>query len=80
MKFSDLFLYKYSSPDSFELDNADEEADFPVQKNHGGPLLSGNFKKDSELLKKEFSYGVSGDMKIRELILLTDFMFATNLG
>ncbi len=66
MKFSDLFIYKYKPVDDFELASAGESTDYPVQKNHGGSLLYGNFKKDIELLKKELSTEQNGDIKIRE--------------
>lgn len=66
MKFSDLFLYRYTPSGEFRLQSTDEDKSYSVQKNHGGPLLYGNFKKDSELLKREFSLGKSGDIKIRE--------------
>ncbi len=69
MKFSDLFIYRHTSPDSFKLSSCKEDKNYSVQKNHGGPLLYGNFKKDCELLKEELSSGKSGDIKIREFTI-----------
>lgn len=66
MKFSDLFIYRHTSQNSFNLKSCEDSPNYNVQKNHGGPLLYGNFKKDCELLKREFSLGKSGDTKIRE--------------
>ena len=66
MKFSDLFIYKHIPHNDFCLHSDSVNKSSPVQKNHGGPLLYGNFKKDCELLKREFSFGKSGDIKIRE--------------
>ncbi len=66
MRFSDLFLYRNTSVESFQLENSQKEKSYSVQKNHGGPLLYGNFKKDVCLLKEELSEGKSGDIKFRE--------------
>ncbi len=66
MRFSDLFIYRHTYNNKFHLSSAKEDENYSVQKNHGGPLLHGNFRKDSELLKAELSAGKSGDIKIRE--------------
>ncbi len=66
MKLKDLFIYKYTSRETFSIENADESSSFQVQKNHGGPTLFGNFKKDCNTLCEEFSFGKSGDVKKRE--------------
>lgn len=66
MKFSDLFIYRNNQKPDFELKSENITENYSVQKNHGGPLLYGNFKKDSELLKSELSADKSGDIKIRE--------------
>lgn len=66
MKIKDFFIYKYSPENSFRLKNSREPSSFSPQMNKGGPTLLGNFKKDSEALKKELSQGTSGDIKMRE--------------
>lgn len=66
MKIKDFFIYKYSPENSFRLKNSREPSSFSPQMNKGGPTLLGNFKKDSEVLKKELSQGTSGDIKMRE--------------
>ncbi len=70
MKLSDLFIYKYNTENQFELSSCEKSNDYPVQQNHGGALIYGNFKKDTELLKKELSMGKSGDIKMREFTVL----------
>ncbi len=70
MKLGDLFLYKYTPRETFSIENANDSSDFPVQKNHGGPTLCGNFKKDYNTLCEEFSFGKSGDIKKREFTVL----------
>ena len=66
MKFRDLFLYKYTPKENFMIKNAIPSENYPVQKNEGGPTLAGNFRKDFKTLKEEFSFGRSGDIKMRE--------------
>lgn len=70
MNIKDLFLYKYTPHETFSIGNATEPSDFPVQKNHGGPSLCGNFKKDFATLREEFAFGKSGDVKMREFTVL----------
>ncbi len=70
VKLKDLFLYKYSPRATFSIDEATSTADFSVQENHGGPSLCGNFKKDYNALLNEFSFGKSGDVKMREFTVL----------
>ena len=69
MRFSDLFIYRNIPRDNFELSSCEEDKNYSVQKNHGGPVLYGNFKKDCALLKEELSSGKSGDIKIREFTI-----------
>ena len=69
MKLRNLFLYKYSPKESFTVKEAVPSEKYPVQKNEGGPELSGNFRKDFKKLKDEFAFGTSGDIKIREFTI-----------
>lgn len=69
MKLRDLFLYKYSPKESFNVKEAVPSEKYPVQKNEGGPELTGNFRKDFKKLKDEFAFGTSGDIKIREFTI-----------
>lgn len=69
MKFKDLFLYKYKPKENFTIKNAIPAENYPVQRNDGGPTLAGNFRKDFKTLKEEFSFGKSGDIKMREFTI-----------
>ena len=66
MNVKNLFIYKYNSAENFTIKDAVSAQNYPVQKNHGGPELCGNFRKDFKKLKDEFSMGKSGDIKMRE--------------
>ena len=66
MKLCDLFFYKYNPSESFSIKNAESADNYPAQFNEGGPTLAGSFKKDFKTLKSEFSFGKSGDIKMRE--------------
>ncbi len=69
MKFRDLFLYKYTPEENFTIKNALPSENYPVQRNEGGPTLAGNYRKDFKTLKEEFSFGRSGDIKMREFTI-----------
>jgi len=69
MKLRDFFLYNKSTQNNFSIKEAHSAADFSVQRNEGGPSLSGNFRKDFKTLKAEFSQGKSGDIKMREFTI-----------
>ena len=70
MKLRDLFFYKHISQNNFSIKDANSADDYPVQKNHGGPELAGNFRKDFKTLKEEFAMGKSGDIKMREFTVM----------
>lgn len=70
MKLRDLFFYKYTPRNNFSIKDANSAEDYPVQKNHGGPELAGNFRKDFKTLKEEFAMGKSGDIKMREFTVM----------
>ncbi len=69
MKLRNLFLYKYAPKESFTVKEAVQSEKYPVQKNEGGPELSGSFRKDFKTLKDEFAMGKSGDIKMREFTI-----------
>ncbi len=69
MKLRNLFLYKYSPKESFTVKEAVPSEKYPVQKNDGGPELSGSFRKDFKTLMDEFAMGKSGDIKMREFTI-----------
>ncbi|MBQ8807698.1 MAG: spore germination protein [Clostridia bacterium] len=69
MKLRNLFLYNYTPGENFSIKSAEDADLFAPQKNHGGPELSGNFRKDLKTLKEEFSFGKSGDIKMREFTI-----------
>jgi len=69
MKLRDLFLYKHTSVESFSIKDGVPSENYPVQHNEGGPELSGNFRKDLKILKDEFAFGTSGDIKMREFTI-----------
>ena len=69
MKLRDLFLYKYNPKEKFSIEEAQPDNGFSPQLNHGGPELSGNFRKDFQTLKNEFAFGTSGDIKMREFTI-----------
>ncbi len=69
MKFKDLFIYSPYEVTDFNIlqENAKENIKANnVQKNEGGVLLSGNFKKDCAFFDKELSLDKNGDLKKRE--------------
>ena len=72
MKLRDLFLYKYNPNESFSIEDANSKNNFSPQYNHGGPKLSGSFRKDYKTLSEEFSFGKSGDVKKREFTIRID--------
>ncbi len=72
MNFKNLFIYKHNSVENFTIKNATPAENYPVQKNEGGPSLAGNFRKDFKTLKEEFSFGKSGDIKMREFTIRID--------
>lgn len=69
MNFKNLFIYKQNSAENFTIKNAIPSQNYPIQKNEGGPSLAGNFRKDFKTLKEEFSFGKSGDIKMREFTI-----------
>lgn len=72
MHIKNLFIYKCdNNKQSFNIKNA-EKSDYVPQYNEGGPKLSGSFKKNFELLKKELADGISGDLKSREFTVCID--------
>lgn len=68
-----LFLYKPYKEKQFVLGEKEtnrENSDY--QHNRGGKGLSGYYLPDLSLLKREFNYGKSGDVKLREFTIRID--------
>lgn len=61
------FLYYPHNTNTFVLgENESNREDNSYQHNSGGKKLSGYYREDMNILKKEFNFGKSGDIKFRE--------------
>ena len=69
MKLRNLFIYKNNTKATFSIENAKPAEDFSPQFNHGGPELTGIFRKDYKILENEFAFGKSGDIKKRDFTI-----------
>ncbi len=66
MNLKDLFIYSDKTENEFSLSEPKKNENYDYQANEGGRTLFGNFKKDCDLLDKEFGFNKSGDLKKRE--------------
>lgn len=72
MRFKYPFIYHPENNSSFYLGENEEGESSNFQHNKGGKKLSGYYRADQNMLKNDFGYGKSGDIKFREFTVMVD--------
>lgn len=65
------FIYSYKKTNKFVLPENNEEAE-SLNADTKSKKLSGYYRADMNLLKREFGFGTSGDVKFREFTVFVD--------